>query len=88
MVDNYDSQIKEIAKLIFESKHVVILTGAGVSTESGIPDFRGRSGIWKEFNPLIYGNIEIMKKDPSAFWKMGKKIAPTLVKAKILGFLM
>ena len=82
MENDLEEKIKNIAKLIVDSNYAIILSGAGVSTESGIPDFRGRSGIWKEFNPLIYGNIAIMKKDPSVFWKLGRKIAPTLLKAK------
>ena len=74
-------KITTVARLLFEARYAIALTGAGVSTESGIPDFRGRSGIWKEFNPLLYGNIETLKSDPSFFWKLAKRIAPTLLKA-------
>lgn len=41
-----EEMIKEVARVLFESKYAIALTGAGVSTESGIPDFRGPSGIW------------------------------------------
>lgn len=82
MNDKTAQKINSIVQLLFEAKYAIVLTGAGISTESGIPDFRGKSGIWKEFNPIIYGNIEILKKDPTIFWKLGKKIAPTLLKAK------
>jgi len=81
MEENLDQKIKSAAQLLFDAKNAIILTGAGVSTESGIPDFRGRSGIWKEFNPLLYGNIETLKTDPSFFWKLAKRIAPTFLKA-------
>ena len=47
-LDNLSSRI---ADLIIKSKRTVVFTGAGISTESGIPDFRSPSGIWERFNP-------------------------------------
>ncbi|MDY6856312.1 MAG: NAD-dependent deacylase [Thermodesulfobacteriota bacterium] len=46
-----ESQIEQFAKLIHMSKKIVVFTGAGVSTESGIPDFRSPDGIWTRFDP-------------------------------------
>ena len=74
-------KINEAAKLLFNSKNAIALTGAGVSTESGIPDFRGDHGIWEKYKPEIYGNIKAFLKDPSKFWQMAEKIAPTLFTA-------
>ncbi|MHA2007289.1 MAG: SIR2 family NAD-dependent protein deacylase [Promethearchaeota archaeon] len=73
--------ISKIAKILLNSKSAVALTGAGISTESGIPDFRGEGGIWEKYKPEIYGNIQSFLKDPSKFWKMAKEIAPTLFNA-------
>jgi len=43
--------IAKIADLILSSKRIVVFTGAGISTESGIPDFRSPGGIWSKFDP-------------------------------------
>jgi NAD-dependent deacetylase len=46
-----ESKIARIAELILQSKKLVVFTGAGISTESGIPDFRSPGGIWTKFDP-------------------------------------
>lgn len=46
MLSDFDRQIHTLAQWIFEAKHLVVFTGAGISTESGLPDFRGPDGIW------------------------------------------
>ena len=50
-MDEMDSLTGKIAELIIEAKRIVIFSGAGISTESGIPDFRGPGGIWERFDP-------------------------------------
>ena len=46
-----DNQIAAAADLVMRSERIVVFTGAGVSTESGIPDFRSPNGIWSRYNP-------------------------------------
>ena len=75
-------KIQNAAELLLKSKEAIALTGAGISTESGIPDFRSEGGIWKKYKPEIYGNIEAFLKNPAKFWEMAQKIAPNLFKAK------
>ena len=41
-----EERIKQLAHWMFESNYLVVFTGAGISTESGLPDFRGPDGIW------------------------------------------
>ncbi len=43
---DWDKRIRTLAQWMFECKHLVVFTGAGISTESGLPDFRGPDGIW------------------------------------------
>ncbi|GAH46467.1 unnamed protein product, partial [marine sediment metagenome] len=52
-MDNQDLEAlaEKVADLILNSQKVVVFTGAGVSTESGIPDFRSPGGIWERFDP-------------------------------------
>jgi NAD-dependent deacetylase len=58
-----------LARLIVENQPCVVLTGAGVSTESGIPDFRSPTGIWAEFDPLEYATLGAFRRDPEKVWR-------------------
>jgi len=60
---------ERLAQLIRERKPVVVLTGAGISTESGIPDFRSPTGIWAEFDPLEYATVGAFRRDPEKVWR-------------------
>lgn len=46
-----DARIGRVAEMIGEARRIVVFTGAGVSTESGIPDFRSPGGLWSRFDP-------------------------------------
>jgi NAD-dependent deacetylase len=58
-----------LAELIAANQPCVALTGAGVSTESGIPDFRSAGGIWAEFDPYEVGSIDAFRRDPARVWE-------------------
>src|SRR5918992_2349934 len=57
-----------LAALIVARQPCVVLTGAGVSTESGVPDFRSPTGIWAQFDPLEYASLEAFRADPGKVW--------------------
>ncbi|HEV3407771.1 MAG TPA: NAD-dependent deacylase [Gaiellaceae bacterium] len=60
---------EQLAELIRENQPCVALTGAGVSTESGIPDFRSPTGIWAQFDPREYGSLGAFRRDPAKVWR-------------------
>jgi NAD-dependent deacetylase len=74
--------LNKAAKLLSDSKYLVVLTGAGVSTESGIPDFRSPgTGLWSKYSPDI-STISNFLKNPTSFWEMAREMAPSIIKAK------
>src|SRR5437764_2120853 len=58
-----------LAELIRANQPCVALTGAGVSTESGIPDFRSAGGIWTQYDPYEVASIDGFERDPERVWK-------------------
>lgn len=56
------------AETIREADRVVAMTGAGVSTASGIPDFRSEDGLWAEYDPNDF-HISRFRADPEGFWR-------------------
>jgi len=72
----------ELAELIRERQPCVVLTGAGVSTESGIPDFRSPTGLWAKFDPLEYGSIEAFRRDPLKVWSFYRPRVAMLTEAE------
>jgi NAD-dependent deacetylase len=61
--------VARLAELVREYDPVVALTGAGISTESGIPDFRSPTGIWAEYDPQEYATIDAFRADPIKVWR-------------------
>ena len=53
----WQAQINALSALLQQAQRIVVFTGAGISTESGIPDFRGPKGIWKTMTPIDFGDF-------------------------------
>jgi NAD-dependent deacetylase len=60
--------VRELAALVRERQPCVVLSGAGISTESGIPDFRSPTGIWAQYDPMEYATIGAFRRDPVKAW--------------------
>ncbi|MCY0859554.1 MAG: NAD-dependent protein deacetylase [Sulfolobaceae archaeon] len=60
--------VKEVASALMESIHAIAFTGAGISTASGIPDFRGPNGLWKKYSPEL-ASITYLMSNPKGFWE-------------------
>ena len=72
MQDSVEALIKRAASDLVGSSYAIALTGAGISTESGIPDFRGPSGVWTK-NPeaerMAYRSYQRFLDDPKGWWE-------------------
>ena len=68
---------ERVAELIRSSGPVVVLTGAGISVPSGIPDFRTpQTGIWANVDPMEVAHIDVWRRDPARFWSFyGQRFA-------------
>jgi NAD-dependent deacetylase len=62
-----DTNVATLAKWLRESKFTVVLTGAGMSTESGVPDFRSKSGWWRNIDPTTVATVEALHHNYSLF---------------------
>ncbi len=62
--------LEAAAAILRASKYVVAFTGAGISTESGIPDFRSKGGLWDRYDPDVCANYYVFLRHPEHYWKM------------------
>lgn len=68
------SDIEKLADCLMESKYAVALTGAGISTESGIPDFRGPGGLWQNVDSTEILSREMLYYRPEHFYSSGLEL--------------
>ena len=80
---NMKAQIEQAAHLIAEAEHVTSVTGAGISTPSGIPDFRSpESGLWASFNPMEVASIFGFRQCPENFFKWARPLVRQFLEAE------
>ena len=74
--------IEELRRLIREAKRIVAFTGAGISTESGIPDFRSPGGIWSKYQPIYFDDFMSSEEMRRESWRRKFATDETLLKAE------
>ncbi len=67
-------RMERAAQIIKNADKITVLTGAGISVESGIPDFRSAGGLWSKYDPFEYAHIDSFRKDPYKVWEMLKEM--------------
>jgi NAD-dependent deacetylase len=82
MAEWFDPQIGLTIDLLRYAENVVVLTGAGISTASGINDFRSPGGLWEKYNPLKYANYNVFLKKPEYYWELERELVPIFASAK------
>lgn len=84
MIDEHvTGKIKQAADVIRESRYVVAFTGAGISTDSGIPDFRSPdSGLWNNVDPMQVASIYGFRRNPQAFYDWVRPLTHLTLDAK------
>ena len=75
-------KMAKAARWIADSANTVALTGAGISVESGIPDFRGSDGLWTRYDPGEYATIDAFRRDPGKVWRMLREVDELCVRAR------
>jgi NAD-dependent deacetylase len=78
-----DELIGQAIALLKGSRYAVALTGAGMSTPSGIPDFRSPdSGLWGTVDPMAVASIDAFRKRPEGFYNWVRPFAQLVLKAE------
>ncbi len=77
-----NSTIEQAAKIITHSKLTLALTGAGISVESGIPDFRSPEGLWSVYDPAEYATITAFNESPEKVWEMAREMTKVIDQAE------
>jgi NAD-dependent deacetylase len=74
--------IDQAADILISSEFTIALTGAGISVDSGIPDFRSAGGLWSRFDPAEYATIAAFRANPGKVWKMVREMGELIDQAQ------
>jgi NAD-dependent deacetylase len=64
-----DPEAGALARFLERNAPVLALTGAGISTASGLPDFRSPGGLWERLDPMVDGHVDMLTRDPGRVWQ-------------------
>jgi len=77
-----NEKLQAITQNIQKRRNNIVFTGAGISTESGISDYRSKGGIWDQFQPIYYDEFMRSKSARVEYWKRKSEMYPQLIQAK------
>jgi NAD-dependent protein deacetylase/lipoamidase len=77
-----NTAIEQACALIRESNRIVAFSGAGISTEAGIPDFRGKGGLWEDQKLMELMSAVGFRRDPAAFYRASLRTLPNIHRAE------
>ena len=77
-----DDKIKQIAEKIKQRGKNIVFTGAGISTESGIPDYRSQGGIWDKFRPVYFDEFMSDRKAREEYWRRWQELYKGIEQAR------
>lgn len=77
----FEEQIDELAELVQRARRAVVFTGAGISTECGIPDFRSPGGFWTRYKPIDYSEFLASEDTRLEAWRRFLMIRETIAAA-------
>jgi len=69
-----DEAIRDTTEFVTEAQRIVVLSGAGISTESGIPDFRSEHGIWRRYPPVNYHEFMTSSEARQRYWALRRAL--------------
>ena len=83
-VEEIDARLDRAADLVATAGRVVVFTGAGVSTESGIPDFRSPTGLWARYDPDDFSFPNFMRSEDARrrYWAVGRELYAAIREAE------
>jgi NAD-dependent deacetylase len=74
--------MEKACEIVLQSRRTIALTGAGISVESGIPDFRSAGGLWSRYDPAEYATIDAFVANPEKVWNMLREMGEVVGNAK------
>jgi NAD-dependent deacetylase len=77
-----NERIERIARKIRKSRKNIFFTGAGISTESGIPDYRSQGGIWDKFRPVYFDEFMSSRDAREEYWRRWKELYVGIQRAR------
>jgi NAD-dependent deacetylase len=82
MAESKQATIEQVAQWLGEAQHAIVFTGAGISTESGIPDFRSPGGVWSRNRPVYFDEFMSSADSRHEYWRQKSEAADDFLRAE------